>query len=169
MVVASVEVIASHNVVVQLVVGVEVSVLVALLVIELVSLVVGVLVALLVSVVMGLLVALLVGVTLLLTLEKKDDIETLKDVEFSAFSQFGEDGIIDWIINKIPNIEKIFLEIGTQDYSESNTRYIFETMRCEGLIIDPTPNLEKKIIREKKKSHLSSLNQIDKIKKTLKN
>ena len=38
-----------------------------------------------------------------------------------------------------------FVEIGTQDYSESNTRYIFETMRCEGLIIDPTPNLKKKI------------------------
>ena len=44
------------------------------------------------------------------------------------------------------NIKNVkFVEIGTQDYSESNTRYIFETMRCEGLIIDPTPNLEKKI------------------------
>ena len=47
---------------------------------------------------------------------KKDKIDSLKEVEFSAFSQFGEDGIIDWIISKIPNIEKIFLEIGTQDY-----------------------------------------------------
>ena len=33
--------------------------------------------------------------------------------------------------------------------------------------IDWITNLEKKIIREKKKAHLSSLNQIDKIKKQL--
>ena len=39
---------------------------------------------------------------------KKEKINSLKDVEFSVFSQFGEDGIIHWIINKIPKIEKIF-------------------------------------------------------------
>ena len=33
---------------------------------------------------------------------KKEKINTLKDIEFSVFSQFGEDGIIDWIINRIP-------------------------------------------------------------------
>ena len=68
--------------------------------------------------------------------EKKDDIETLKDVEFSAFSQFGEDGIIDWVINKIPNIEKIFLEIGTQDYWESNTRFLLKSRNWKGYIFE---------------------------------
>ncbi len=38
-----------------------------------------------------------------------------------------------------------FIEIGTQDYSESNTRFIFETYSCDGLIIDPTLDLKKKI------------------------
>ena len=67
---------------------------------------------------------------------KKDKIDSLKEVEFSAFSQFGEDGIIDWIISKIPNIEKIFLEIGTQDYWESNTRFLVKSRNWKGYIFE---------------------------------
>jgi hypothetical protein len=71
--------------------------------------------------------------------------ENLNEVYFKVFSQDFEDGIIQYILKnlKISNVK--FVEIGTQDYSESNTRYIFETMRCDGLIIDPYPDLEKKI------------------------
>ena len=77
-----------------------------------------------------------------LNLEK---IKKLNQVYFKVFSQDYEDGIIKFLL-KILNITNVrFVEIGTQDYSESNTRYIFETMRCEGLIIDPTPNLKNKI------------------------
>lgn len=72
-------------------------------------------------------------------------IKTIEETFFKVFSQDYEDGIIQYLIKSL-NLNKIkFVEIGTQDYSESNTRYIFETMRCEGLIIDPTPNLKKKI------------------------
>ena len=46
----------------------------------------------------------------------KKNISSLSEVEFSVFSQFGEDGIISWLSNQIPDIKKIFLEIGTQDY-----------------------------------------------------
>ena len=74
-----------------------------------------------------------------------DKIETLDQVDYKVFSQNGEDGIIQYLIKslKLKNIK--FVEIGTEDYIESNTRYIFETMRCDGLIIDPLSNLEKKI------------------------
>ena len=48
--------------------------------------------------------------------EVKKNIISLKDVEFSVFSQFGEDGIINWLISKLPNLNKVFLEIGTEDY-----------------------------------------------------
>jgi len=51
-------------------------------------------------------------------------IKNLSEVEFQVYSQWGEDGIIDWIINKFPEIPKNFLEIGTQDYKESNTRFL---------------------------------------------
>jgi hypothetical protein len=74
-----------------------------------------------------------------------DKIKRLDQVDYKVFSQNGEDGIIQYLIKslKLKNIK--FVEIGTEDYIESNTRYIFETMRCDGLIIDPLSNLEKKI------------------------
>jgi hypothetical protein len=73
------------------------------------------------------------------------DIQKLDQSYFKVFSQDTEDGIIQFLIKSL-KLESIkFVEIGTQDYSESNTRYLYETMRCEGLIIDPYPNLRKKI------------------------
>lgn len=72
-------------------------------------------------------------------------ITTIEETFFKVFSQDYEDGIIQYLIKSLSLKNIKFVEIGTQDYSESNTRYIFETMRCEGLIIDPTPNLKKKI------------------------
>ena len=72
-------------------------------------------------------------------------ITSIEETFFKVFSQDYEDGIIQYLIKSLGLKNIKFVEIGTQDYSESNTRYIFETMRCEGLIIDPTPNLKKKI------------------------
>lgn len=67
---------------------------------------------------------------------KKDKIFNFKDVEYSVFSQFGDDGIIDWIIQKIPSIRKNFIEIGVQDYWESNTRFLLKSENWSGIIID---------------------------------
>ena len=39
-----------------------------------------------------------------------------------------------------------FVEIGVGDYSESNTRYIFEKNCCRGLIVDKNKNLRNKKI-----------------------
>ena len=77
--------------------------------------------------------------------KKKDKIKNLKEVEFSAFSQFGEDGIISWLIEKIPNIEKVFLEIGTQDYWESNTRFLLKSKNWRGYIIEASKKHVDKI------------------------
>ena len=79
------------------------------------------------------------------TINKKEKINSLKDVEFSVFSQFGEDGIIHWIINRIPKIEKIFLEIGTQDYWESNTRFLLKLRDWKGYIFEGSAVDIKKI------------------------
>tara|TARA_Y100000590_G_scaffold216695_1_gene245463 strand:- start:605 stop:1564 length:960 start_codon:yes stop_codon:yes gene_type:complete len=68
--------------------------------------------------------------------KKKQKIQNLSEVEFSAFSQFGEDGIITWLIEKIPNISKVFLEIGTQDYWESNTRFLLKLKNWKGYLIE---------------------------------
>ena len=63
-------------------------------------------------------------------------IKDLSDVEFQVYSQWGEDGIIDWLINKYPEIPKIFLEIRTQDYKESNTRFLLINKNWNGFIIE---------------------------------
>ena len=66
----------------------------------------------------------------------KNKIKNLKEVEFSVFSQFGEDGIISWLIKRIPNIQKVFVEIGTQDYWESNTRFLLKAKNWKGYVIE---------------------------------
>ena len=67
------------------------------------------------------------------------EISNIEETYFKIFSQDTEDGIIQYLLKSLKINDVKFVEIGTQDYSESNTRYLFETMRCEGLIIDPYP------------------------------
>ena len=77
--------------------------------------------------------------------QKLDKIKDLKETFFKVFSQNYEDGIIDYLIKslKIDNLK--FVEIGTQDYSESNTRFLYERYSCDGLIIDGYNNLNREV------------------------
>ena len=72
-------------------------------------------------------------------------IKNLSEVEFQVYSQWGEDGIIDWLVSKLPKISKNFLEIGTQDYKESNTRYLLVNKNWNGFLIEANKNDVKKI------------------------
>lgn len=60
----------------------------------------------------------------------------LEEVEFRVYSQFGDDGIIYFLLSKIKPKSRTFIEFGVQDYSESNTRYLLESKNWSGLIID---------------------------------
>lgn len=62
----------------------------------------------------------------------------LSAYEFKVFSQFGEDGILQYLIWKtgIGSDEKIFVEFGVQDYQESNTRFLLQAEHWSGLIMD---------------------------------
>ena len=80
-------------------------------------------------------------------LEKKS-ISNLGDVEFSVFSQFGEDGIISWLTNQIPNISSVFLEVGTQDYWESNTRFLVHSRNWKGYLIEASLSDVNKIKKQ---------------------
>ena len=51
-------------------------------------------------------------------------IEGLSCAEFSVFSQWGEDGILDWLITQLPILPKVFVEFGVENYRESNTRFL---------------------------------------------
>ena len=54
-------------------------------------------------------------------------INTLADVEVCVFSQFGEDGILDWLVAQLPISRPLFIEIGVGNYLESNTRFLLGT------------------------------------------
>ena len=56
--------------------------------------------------------------------------------EYKVFSQWGEDGIIQYLINNI-NIEReVFIEFGVENYTESNTRFLLMNNNWSGLVID---------------------------------
>lgn len=65
-------------------------------------------------------------------------LKSLQDVEFKVFSQFGEDGIIQFLINNVElkESEHCFVEIGVEDYKESNTRFLLENNNWSGYAID---------------------------------
>ena len=73
------------------------------------------------------------------------NIRSLDQINFNIFSQSNEDAILEYLILCLNLKELEFIEIGTEDYSESNTRYIFEKYNCKGLIVDNTKNLKKKV------------------------
>ncbi len=60
----------------------------------------------------------------------------LRDVEFQVFSQFGDDGIIQYLVHTLPIEERTFVEFGVEDYTESNTRFLLFKDKWEGLVID---------------------------------
>ena len=64
------------------------------------------------------------------------DTTTLQDYEFRVFSQWGEDGIIQFLLRNIEVNHKIFVEFGVQDYTESNTRFLLLNNNWAGLVID---------------------------------
>ena len=67
---------------------------------------------------------------------KYNNIKNLNDLDYKIFSQNGEDGIIDYLLRSLNIYKPNFIEIGTGDYTESNTRFLFESSSPRGLIID---------------------------------
>ena len=66
----------------------------------------------------------------------KSRIRILAEVEFRGFSQWGEDGILDWLVERLPGIPETFIEFGVEDYRESNTRLFRGLRTWRGLVID---------------------------------
>jgi len=63
----------------------------------------------------------------------------LRDAEFKVFSQWGDDGIIQYLIEQVRPTSQTFVEFGVQDYRESNTRFLLMNDNWRGLIIDGDP------------------------------
>jgi hypothetical protein len=67
---------------------------------------------------------------------RKERIRTLADAEFRVFSQWGEDGIIEWLCCRLPDIPRRFVEFGVETYREANTRFLLEHRAWAGLVMD---------------------------------
>lgn len=61
---------------------------------------------------------------------------SLSEVEFRVFSQWGEDGILQYLVRALPGLPRAFVEFGVQDYLESNTRFLLLKDNWSGLVLD---------------------------------
>jgi hypothetical protein len=68
--------------------------------------------------------------------KKKETIQSFEEVEFQVFSQWGDDGIIQYLIDKIGIRQKTFVEFGVENYTESNTRFLLVNNNWTGLVLD---------------------------------
>jgi hypothetical protein len=56
--------------------------------------------------------------------------------EFRVFSQWGEDGIIQFLVEQVPIRRRLFVEFGVEGYKEANTRFLLVNDNWAGLVID---------------------------------
>jgi len=101
----------------------------------------------------------------------------INEQEFSNFSQNGEDGIIEFLSNKIENNNKYFVEIGCGNGLENNSTNLVLN-NWSGIVCDIPPNINLykrllKIIQPKKEiQHVSgiiSLKNINELTNIIKN
>ena len=69
-------------------------------------------------------------------LNQSIDSDYINDYEFKVSSQWGEDGIIQYLINNINIKNTTFVEFGVEKYTESNTRFLLQNNNWNGLVLD---------------------------------
>ena len=72
-------------------------------------------------------------------LNEKPELEDLASAEFRVFSQWGEDGIVEWLVQNTPIERTTFVEFGVENYMEANTRFLIQNRNWRGLILDGNP------------------------------
>jgi len=81
---------------------------------------------------------------ILSTLNNQKNVTKLSDYEWKIFSQWGEDGIIDFLVSEVSIVNKTFIEFGVENFSESNCRYLLMKSDWNGFVIDSSQkNIEK--------------------------
>jgi hypothetical protein len=56
--------------------------------------------------------------------------------EYKVYSQGGEDGLIQFLLNHVEVKKEVFVEFGVENYLESNTRFLLVNNNWSGLVID---------------------------------
>ncbi|KAJ3285431.1 hypothetical protein HDU76_008142, partial [Blyttiomyces sp. JEL0837] len=75
-------------------------------------------------------------------------IHKIESRERRIYSQYNEDGIIEYIFDNISPVSKYYVEFGTENCSECTTRYLYEIYGWDGLLIDGNGTTgDKRVIR----------------------
>ena len=86
--------------------------------------------------------------SLILQLRTLGIVDRLQDTEFKVFSQFGDDGIIQYLIYHAKPTSQTFVEFGVENYQEANTRFLLVNDNWRGLVMDGNPSHIQSIQRE---------------------
>ncbi|MBS1917782.1 MAG: hypothetical protein JST87_16035 [Bacteroidetes bacterium] len=76
---------------------------------------------------------------------EKDEYDKLSDFEFQVFSQWGDDGIIQYLINTVDIPNKTFIEFGVENYTEANTVFLLINNNWSGFVMDGSESNIKSI------------------------
>jgi len=63
-------------------------------------------------------------------------IRDLSEVEFRVFSQWGEDGIVEWLAEHVVVPNERFIEFGVETFREANCRFLMQNRNWKGLVFD---------------------------------
>jgi hypothetical protein len=69
-------------------------------------------------------------------LPRHTQITDLSEVEFRVFSQWGEDGIVDWLVSQVALPNHRFIEFGVETFAEANCRFLLQNRNWTGLVLD---------------------------------
>lgn len=78
-------------------------------------------------------------------IKQNNEVKALHETEFKVFSQWGDDGIIQYLINYLDIENKVFIEFGVEDYLEANTRFLLMNNNWSGLVMDGSSSNISKI------------------------
>lgn len=68
--------------------------------------------------------------------------------EFSVFSQWGDDGIIQFLTQYVSIKHKTFVEFGVENYREANTRFLLLHDNWRGLVMDGSTKQMQEVQRD---------------------
>jgi hypothetical protein len=70
---------------------------------------------------------------------------SLHEAEFRVYSQWGEDGILDYLVRTVAVPRRVFVEFGVEDYTEANSRFLLTQRGWSGLVLDGSAENIKRI------------------------
>lgn len=73
---------------------------------------------------------------LIQNLHAREACTPLRQAEFKVFSQFGDDGIIQYLIHRLRPLPDSSVEFGVENYRQSNTRFLLVNNNWRGLVMD---------------------------------